>query len=163
MCWSSHPYSSLFCVDSPSAGSLQKRLQALFTREERPNIQIKPHKPKSRPIVSSPDTAQTEQIRSSESAERSQELNRLFDGCLSLHPSATIPPRPDPATPRVESASSSGGVFASSGESLSGSGNSSGNVAALVAAFSGNTIKTKVSPATQLRYCAKSGRLPNLT
>ena len=129
----------IYCIGAPK-GSLQKRLQALFTADERPPIQLRPHKPKRRPVTNTPEPSQAEHIQSSESAERSQELNRLFDGCLSLHPSSTIPPHLDPAATRNESS-------AGSGRALSESGKSSGNVAALVAAFSGSSpnFKQKVS------------------
>ena len=93
--------------------------------------------------MSPSESSQTERIRSSESAERSQELDRLFDGCLSLHPSATTPMAIQPATPRVGSAAGSGSFAVGSGRPLSGSGNSSGSVAALVAAFSGNSPSFK--------------------
>ncbi len=138
-------------ADDVHAGSLQERLQALFSRDEKPLIKLKPHKPKRRPVIAQ-EPNQREHIRTTESAERSQELNRLFDNCLSLHSSAPIPSNSEPSAPKVVSAVASGRLVGSGGQSSSRSGKSSGNVAALVAAFSSNSpnLSQEVSLLQQL-------------
>ena len=117
-----------------TAGTLEKRLQSLFVAGNPRPIRLRATKDRQRRSKPVQTGDQANCICSKESAERSQELNRIFDGCLSLRPSGGA-------------VRASGQIEPKQLETSATKKASSGNVAALVAAFSADTptYKNRVS------------------
>lgn len=118
------------------SGSLQKRLEDLFTAEPQQKPQVKQSKSRQR-ASGRPDF----HTMSAKSAERSQELESMFEAGLSLKPSY-------PSLARLADAASAG--FAERSSSMGGL-QSTGSVASLAGALSS-------APESNVCYSAIEGK-----
>ena len=125
--WSfNQPYQCSSFAGIGAAGSLQKQLQALLTVKPEPRLHLRPQKQRQVNRCNQDTRGPAVHMQSKESAERSQELARMFDSGVSEHLSRPLP--------------DSGGSTLDSPQLAR---KPSGSVAALVAAFSGGTLTPK--------------------